>query len=187
MDYSCYVDPFGKHPYLRGYYANDPNTQNASLRYYSFDGSYLWVKIDPSPLLYSGIVTSWTLHMPSGTKVEQSAGIQRITDTNGNKVKIWSETDGAGVSTTHYQDELTGREIKYVYNPAGNGGQGQGQVQYQTVGGAWMAITVNYGTTRVFGKTYLIGDAQCADMADYVDETITVIRSIVFPQTQPGL
>jgi RHS repeat-associated protein len=187
MDFSSYTDFFGRHPHLRGYYKDDPNTANASLRYYSFDGSHLWVKIDPSPFLYSGIAPSWTLYLPDGTKVEESAGIQRITDTNGNKIKIWVETDGAGVSTTYHQDELTGREIKYVYNPAGNGGQGQGQVQYQTVGGAWMTITVNYGTTRIFGKTYWINDAQCPDAADFVDETITVIRSIIFPQTEPGL
>ena len=186
-DFSSYTDFFGKHPYLRGYYKDDPNTANASLRYYSFDGSHLWVKIDPSPFLYSGIVPSWTLYLPDGTKVEQSAGIQRITDTNGNKIKIWVETDGAGVTTTHNQDELTGREIRVVFNPAGNGGQGQTQVQYQTVGGAWTAVTVNLGTTRIFGKTYWINDALCPDAADFVDETITVFRSIIFPQTEPGL
>jgi hypothetical protein len=50
-----------------------------------------------------------------------------------------------------------------------------------------IALTVNFGTTRVFGKTYWINDAICPDAASFVDQTITVIRSIIFPQTEPGL
>lgn len=184
-DYSPYIDFYGNHPYLRGYYKDNPNTVSAALRYYSFDGSHLWVKIDPDPYLFGGNVRSWTLYLPDGTKVEQlTSGIQRITDTNGNKVKIWSETDGNGVTTTHYQDELTVREIKYIYNPAGNGGLGAGQMQYQTVGGGWVTIDINFGTTRVQGKIYQIGDAICGDL---VDQYLTVIRTIILPLTETGL
>lgn len=113
LDYSPYADAFVNHNYLRGYYKDDPNTAGTALRYYSYDGSHLWAKIDPSALIYSGIAPSWVIYLPDGTRVEQANGIQRIIDTNGNKIKIW--TDGAGtVWTTHYQDEQTGREIKYV-------------------------------------------------------------------------
>lgn len=185
VDYLSYADPLSNHNYLRGYYKDDPNTAGTALRYYSYDGSHLWAKIDPSPYLYAGVVPSWVIYLPDGTRVEQANGIQRIIDTNGNKVKIW--TDGAGtVWTTHYQDEQTGREIKYVYDSAGNGGQGLGQVQYQTVGGTWMTITINFGTTHVFGKVYAVNDPECADPSVYVDTWTPVARSIVFPQTEPG-
>lgn len=187
-DYSPYIDFFGNHPYLRGYYKDNPNTISAPMRYYSVDGSRIWVKIDSDPNLFAGNARSWTLYLPDGTKVEQlTSGIQRITDTNGNKVKIWSETDGNGVTTSHYQDELTEREIKYIYNPAGNGGLGSGHMQYQTVGGAWVTIDINFGTTRVQGKIYQIGDAICGDASNLVDQYLMVVRSIVLPLTQTGL
>ena len=186
VDYGSYTDGFNKHNYLRGYYKENPNSVGAAMRYYSFDGSYLWAKIDPAQYLFAGPAPSWTLYLPDGTRVEQSNGVQRITDINGNKVKIWTDVTGAGVATTHYQDELTGREIKYVYDPAGNGGQGQAQAQYQTVGGGWVSVDVNFGLTHVFGKRYEFGDPECADAADYVDAWVTVVRSIVLPQTEPG-
>jgi len=49
LDKTPYVDPYSNHNYLRGYYKDNPNTGPASLRYYSFDGSHLWIKIDPNP------------------------------------------------------------------------------------------------------------------------------------------
>ena len=101
LDYLSYSDTLSQHNYLRGYYKDDPNTANTALRYYSYDGSHLWARIDPSPYLYSGAAPSWIIYLPDGTRVEQSNGIQRIIDTNGNKIKIW--TDGSGtVWTTHY-------------------------------------------------------------------------------------
>jgi hypothetical protein len=185
VDYSSYADGFLNHNYLRGYYKDDPNTANTTLRYYSYDGSQVWAKIDPSPALYSGAAPNWVVYLSDGTRVEQANGIQRIIDTNGNKVKIW--TDGSGtVWTTHYQDEQTSREIRYVYNAAGNGGLGLGQVQYQTVGGIWKTITINFGTTHLFGKVHAISDPDCADASVYVDKYIPVVRSVVFPQTEPG-
>jgi RHS repeat-associated protein len=185
VDYSPYADGFLNHNYLRGYYKDDPNTVGTALRYYSYDGSHLWAKIDPSAFLYSGVAPSWTIYLPNGTHIEQANGIQRIVDTNGNKVKIW--TDGSGpVLTTHYQDEQSGREIKYVYDSAGNGGQGSGQIQYQAVGGTWMTTTVNFGTAHVFGKVHAFNDPDCGDSSVYIDNTTPVVRSIVFPQTEPA-
>lgn len=187
LDYTSYPDFSGNHNYLRGYYKDDPNTVGGSIRYYSFDGSNLWVKIEPSAGLYGGNAPTWTLYLPDGTKVEQLNGNQTITDTNGNKVKIFS-SESAGVFTTHYQDEQTSREIKYVYDPAGNSGQGLGQVVYQTVGGAWMTINVNFGSTHVQGKVYDFGDPVCADAGFLIyDQQIVVVRSIVFPQTEPNV
>jgi YD repeat-containing protein len=175
-DYPTYP---GNLDYRRGYYKDTPSADsiNATMRYYTFDGSYLWAKIDPYPS--GGGPTSWTVYLPDGTTVEQSAGIQRIKDTNGNKIKIWSEVAGT-VSTTHYQDEQTGREIKSSYDSATSAGQ----VQYQTVGGTWISIDINWGTTRVFGQIYLSGDLCSTEKL--VDTDIPVIRSIVLPLTKPG-
>jgi hypothetical protein len=121
VDYS----PFnGGKDFLFGYYKETPFT-HGTMRYYSYDGSFIFATITASG--------DWTAYLPDGTRVTQTGGIQRIQDTNGNKIKIFSDSNG-----THYQDEQTAREIRYFYDPAGNGGKGQGQVSYQTVGGDWM-------------------------------------------------
>jgi RHS repeat-associated protein len=184
-DFSPYPDGFNQHNYLRGYYKDNPNTVRTSMRYYSFDGSYLWVKIDPNGYFFTGAAQSWTLYLPDGTKVEQGSDGQRITDVNGNKIKIFGEQEGM-LATTHYQDEQTGREIKCSYDPSGNNNRGLGLVQYQTVGGTWVTIKVNYDLTRVFGKRYEFGDPECPDAAHGVNTQFTVVRSIVYPQTEPG-
>lgn len=149
------------------------------MRYYSFDGSYLYATITN--------LDNWTVYLPDGTRVIQSGGIQRIQDTNGNKIKIFSDSQG-----THYQDEQTGREIRYFYAPAGNGGKGQGQVWYQVVGGAWMHIDINFDTTSVQGKLYNVNDWLPGQLNPHpcihkalLSQTIQVVKEIVFPQTEP--
>ncbi len=179
VDYASYPSGQGNHDYQRGFYKDTPASDsiNATMRYYSSDGSFLWAKIDPYPA--GGGPQSGAVYLPDGTVVEHSNRLERIKDPNGNKIKIWSEVAGS-VTTTHYQDELTGREIKYIYNSSTN----TGQVQYQVVGGSWVTIQINWGTTRVFGQTYLVGDPCMTEQV--VDTTINVVRSIVFPQTKPG-
>src|SRR5687767_1853052 len=109
-----------------------------------------------------------------------SYGIQRIQDTNGNKIKIFADANG-----THYQDEQTGREIRLTYNPAG---QGQYRVQYKTVGGTEHHIDINLGTTTVQGKLYSITQPGCdfGGLTQALFSSIEVVREIVFPQTEPG-
>ncbi len=173
--------------YLFNYYKDTPDTINAPMRYYSFDGSFFSVVINPYS--YS---TRWTITMNDGTRVVQlSNGIQRITDTNGNSIKIYVDTEGA-----HYQDEQTGREIKYTYDPNGNNGKGQGHVLYQTVGGSWKSTDINFDTTRVQGKLYRVsawqetGGETGGGMPCWHDTVLqsdlSVIRDIVFPVTEPG-
>ena len=173
--------------YLFNYYKDTPDTINAPMRYYSFDGSFLWVVVNPYS--YS---TRWTVYMNDGTQVVQlSNGIQRITDTNGNSIKIYGDTEGA-----HYQDEQTGREIKYTYDPNGNNGKGEGHVLYQTVGGSWKSIDINFDWTRVQGKLYRVNDWQetggetGGGMACWHDNVLqsdlSVIKDIVFPVTEPS-
>src|SRR6266545_3951981 len=170
LDYPVYP---GGLEYRVGYYKDRPDSVNATMRYYSFDGSYIWAKIDP------GYLSSWTVYLPDGATIEQSNGIQRIKDTNGNKIKIFSEVVGT-ITTTHYQDELTGREIKHIHDSATN----TGQVQYQTVGGAWVSIDINWGITHVQGLVYSTGRPCFVDRV--LEADIAVVRSIVLPLTKPG-
>ena len=101
----------GSQDFLRGYFNVAPNGSTA-IKYYSFDGTYI------AALIKSEM--DWTVFMPDGTQVVQTPdGIQRIKDTNGNSIKIFSDANGL-----HYQDEQTGREIRIDYDPGGNGGQG---------------------------------------------------------------
>lgn len=181
--------PYGgnERSYLLNYYKDTPDTVNTPMRYYSFDGSFLWAVINPSS--YS---TRWTIYLKDGTKVVQlSNGTQRITDTNGNSIKIYYDTEGG-----HYQDEQTGREIKYTYDPAGNNGKGQGHVLYQVVGGTWKSIDINFDTTRVQGKLYRVNDWQewggetgggmSCSHDNVLQDDLSVIRDIIFPVTEPG-
>jgi RHS repeat-associated protein len=171
----------GSREYLHGYYKDTPDTIHAPMRYYSYDGSHLWAVVNQS-----GSATSWTVYMPDGTQIIQTSNaIQRIKDTNGNSIKFYSDTQGS-----HIQDEQTGREIKMTYDAAGNGGQGQGHILYQMVGGTWMSIDINYGTTHIQGKLYrkeegVNGETCNTDTELSVYEP--VIREIVFPATEPGV
>src|SRR6185369_8460521 len=101
----------GTQDFLRGYFNVFPNG-NAT-RYYSVDGSYMFARISNE--------LDWTVYMPDGKSIIQTSdGVQRIQDTNGNRIKIFSDANG-----DHYQDEQTNREVRVTYDPAANGGQGQ--------------------------------------------------------------
>ncbi|MET0649343.1 MAG: RHS repeat-associated core domain-containing protein [Pyrinomonadaceae bacterium] len=177
----------GGRDYLRNYYRDTPDTTGAAMRYYSSDGSYLSAIIYPQ-----GSARRWVLFMPGGTQVVQEAdtsGTQLIRDADGNGVKIFTDTSGV----VHYQDERnTEREIKVSpYDQAANGGQGQMQVSYRTVGGAWANINLNFGTTRVRGQLYKT-EAQDASggtcqVDKVLDESFHVLREIVYPATEPGV
>lgn len=167
----------GSQDFLRGYYNIIPT--GSPIGYYSVDGSYLFATISSQ--------FDWTVYMPDGTRIIQTSnGIQRIQNTNGNAIKIFSDGNG-----THYQDEQTDREIRITYDPAANGGQGQYRVWYPTVGGTQHYIDVNMGTTTVQGKTYIVndwdqgGELVCQRM-NLLSTQLEVVREIIFPQTEPG-
>jgi RHS repeat-associated protein len=175
VDYSPYA---GSQDFLKGYYKESPY-QLGTMRYYSFDGSFLYATVTTEG--------NWTVYMPDGTRViETPDGIQRIQDTNGNKIKIYSDSNG-----THYQDEQTGREIRYSYNPTGNDGQPMGTVSYQTVGGTWMYVYIKFGTTYVHGQVYNVKDwppgdpgPQPCERQQELNQSIDVVREIVLPQSE---
>src|SRR6185436_16325378 len=117
LDNSSYS---GSQQFLRGFFNVIPNGA-AAKRYYSVDGTFMFARITNW--------NDWTVYMLDGTRIIQTPdGIQRIQDTNNNKIKIFSDTNG-----THYRDEQTDREIRLTYNPSGGG---QYQVWYDMVGGA---------------------------------------------------
>jgi YD repeat-containing protein len=174
LDYSAYA---GTQDFMRGYYNVIPS--GSPMRYYTRDGSFMYAKISS--------VTDWTIYMPDGTRIVQTPdGVQRVQDTNGNKVKIFSDTNGQ-----HYQDEQTGREIRVVYDPAANSGQGRYRVFYKTVTGIEHYVDVNMGTTIVQGKTYPVQDfdgvnENICQKDHFLYTELQVVRDIVFPQTEPG-
>ncbi len=173
MDYS----PFnGGKEYLLGYYSASPFT-HGTMRYYSFDGSYLFATITAW--------NNWTVYLPDGTKVVQTTdGIQRLQDTNGNKIKIFTDANG-----THYQDEQTGREIRYKLETAT-----QGRVYYKTVGNVEKYVAINFGETNVQGKIYRVNDwipfqfgfLPCKHY-QMLNTAVPVVREIVLPQSEPGV
>jgi RHS repeat-associated protein len=176
VDYTPFT---GGKDFLFGYYSQNPFT-HGTMRYYSFDGSFISATIAASG--------DYTVYLPDGTRVIQTGGIQRIQDTNGNKIKIFTDSQG-----THFQDEQTLREIRYVYDPAGNGGKGQGQVWYQAVGGTWMRIDINFDTTQVLGKLYRRNgwkpgqvSPQPCTYHQLISQDVPVVDEIVFPATEPG-
>lgn len=170
----------GLSSFLRGYYRYVPWTVNASMRYYSIDGSYLWAVVNPDG--------TWTVYENDGTRIIQgNDGVQRIQDTHGNSIKIFSDTEG-----THYQNEQTGREIKVGMDWNANGGAGAVAVSYQTVGGVWENVLINYGYTQVQGKIYPVSDYneinhQVCQRQELLGTSMWVIREIVFPGTEPGV
>ena len=168
----------GTRSYLLNYYKDIPNTVGSPMRYYTFDGSYLYAVLKPSSQS-----TSWTVYMNDGTRVVQySNGIQRITDTNGNSIKIFSDANG-----THIQDEHTSREIRLHDN----------KVWYETVTGLDQSVDIVMGTTQVQGKIYQVNDWSptggetgggfVCQRNDLLTTTVPVIREIVFPVTEPNV
>jgi hypothetical protein len=175
LDYTAYP---GSQDFLRGYYNTIPS--GSPMRYYSRDGSFMYAKISS--------ITDWTVYMADGTRIIQTPdGVQRLQDTNGNKIKIFTDTNG-----THYQDEqTTNREIRVVYDPAANSGQGRYRVFYPTVTGIEHYVDVNMGTTIVQGKTYPVQDFDVVNenicqRDHFLYTELQVVRDIVFPQTEAG-
>ncbi|HEX3253496.1 MAG TPA: DUF2341 domain-containing protein, partial [Pyrinomonadaceae bacterium] len=168
----------GSRSYLLNYYKDTPDTVGGAMRYYSFDGSYLYAVINPS-----SSSTSWTVYMNDGTRIVQySNGIQRITDTNGNSIKIFSDANGS-----HVQDELTTREIRLYNN----------QLFYKTVTGIEQTIDIVMGSTLVQGKLYQVNDWSpsggesgggfVCTRNEILQTSVPVIREIVFPATEPSI
>lgn len=177
-----YQPYWGSDPLFSGFYKDSPNTTNIAMRYYSVDGTYISMTLYPAShsLLFEA-------NLPDGTKIQQTrTGIQRLIDTNGNKIKIFDDAQG-----THYQDELTTREIRVAVNST----TGRTEVWYKTVNAFEQKIEIVFGTTQVRGKFYTVDvpsiwgsqvPASCTYQEPW-SEDLTVIREIIFPQTESGV
>ena len=158
--------------FLKGFFNEKPT--GTAKRYYSVDGTFMFARISAA--------NDWTVYLRDGTQVIQTpAGVQWIQDTNGNKIKIFSDANG-----THYRDEQTLREIRLTYNPSG---AGQYQVWYKTVGGGLdQHIDINMGTTTVAGKLYAVNAPSCSSgpLTAELSSQLEVVREIVLPPTEPG-
>jgi len=176
--------------YLRGYYKDGPDTQNppASVRYYSFDGSFIWAKINPVGGV-NGI--KWEVYMPDGTVVYQrNNGVQHIQDTNGNKVRIRRTVDLNGVETSHIEDELTGREVTAVSSPASL----DLHIFSSTVDGGSAESIIRWGTTFVYGKTLetsvqdpISGSCVLPTSMNPSSIGVAVVTDIILPQSEPNI
>jgi RHS repeat-associated protein len=182
----------GNREYLLRYDWSTPKTTNTTMRYYSYDGSYLWAAIQPfvgtTPL-------NWDIYTNDGTHIQNRSGTgansgQFIFDTNGNSIRIYGTATGA-VNTTHFVDQRTGREIRYVFDPAPNQGWGQGKVEYKAVeGNTWISILINFRATTVRGWSYFTSDQPCGSSAELINQgqqDFTVVDSIVLPETETGV
>lgn len=77
VDYGSYP---GGRDWARGYYKDTPrfDSINATMRYYSFDGSFLYARIDPFAV--GSWPTNWEVYLPDGTRVSRNAaGIESPT------------------------------------------------------------------------------------------------------------
>ncbi|HEX7314470.1 MAG TPA: hypothetical protein VF297_11130, partial [Pyrinomonadaceae bacterium] len=178
-------------PYLVGSFSDRPN--GLPTRYHTVDGTYVSVVYNSQ--------SDWTITLPDGMQATESAGGQRIKDTNGNSVLIHGGPGGA----THYRDEQSGREIRVTGDE-----QAGYRVWYHTVGDDTpeQYVDVNMGTTRVRGKFYRvnawssamqteIGEQGTTCVHDAILDTepnannltmqLRVVREIVFPATEQGV
>jgi len=190
------VDGTGTYPgttrdYLMQYSWKTPASlpTPAAMNFYSYDGSYLWAVIQP----FTGLSPqNWDVYMPDGTRISNSSsGDQFIIDTNGNSVRIYGTTtvtSSGTVTTTHFVDQQTLREIRYVDDQTVNVPLGQGRVEYQTVTGAWEQVLINFSQTTVNGWAYQVGDSTCIPKAELIfNPGITVIDTILLPPTEPNV
>jgi RHS repeat-associated protein len=179
FDYSTY-SPAGHMLYRQAAYKDTPTSVNSPIRYYTFDGSYMWVQINPTTSWWD--TNNWTILMKDGTKVVNTPdGIQRIFDTNGNSIKIYTEyVNNQGI--THYQDELTGREIKVMTDPADSNGH---LVAYKKVGGDWEFIKIKWENNTVTGL-YVPDNSPCL-MPALIEASFPIVREIQFPSTESGV
>ncbi|MEK6409751.1 MAG: RHS repeat-associated core domain-containing protein [Acidobacteriota bacterium] len=179
LDAEAYTG-IGNQTWRRGFYAALP--VNTPMRYYSYDGSFLWAVIYAA----AGNV-DWIVYMPDGTSITQLRDpnhTQQITDTNGNKVEIISTTNlSTGDIATICTDVQTGRQISYNYT-AGNE---TGLVRYKTVGGTLETITIHFATKTLTGKAINAGDRLCGNWGTILGEDFKVITSIVLPQSEPDI
>ena len=170
----------GSNPFFFDFFKDSPTSTNQAMSYYTIDGSFISLTwYPPSNSM------DFEAHLPDGTKIQnQRDGIQRIIDPNGNSIKIFGDAEGA-----HFQDELTGREIRSVEY------EDRIEVWYKTVTGISEKVELKKGTTTIYGKFYTVqipdlwgsqSPGPCTFQEEFGGGPVSVIREIIFPQTESG-
>ena len=168
----------GSNDFYRGYYKVSPALLGQPIDYYSFDGSFLRVRVFPHEDRLA-----WRVLHPDGTMIEQFRdGVQRISDTNDNAILILD--DGA---SRIFKEERTGREV--ILRKEGNDAY---EVTYRTVGGGFAAVRINLKRSLV-SKLFAIQvpasetnpNGPCVIHERVVAE-IGNVEKIEFPSTEMG-
>ena len=120
------------------------------LTYYTVDGSYLKLEIDPDDNRTEA--AEWILHYPDGRRVHgRGDGVDKIYDPNGNWVEFSSEDCVSDICTTvirdQYHQQVPGREIRIKPHQAGNYDDIQVPIDTGTV--TWR---VNWGNVTIDGR-----------------------------------
>jgi RHS repeat-associated protein len=176
----------GTREFLLGYFNGTPSTKNQTMGYYTYDGSFLWATIEANG--------NWKLYFPDGKRIETNSLEQRIYDVNGNFIRIYA-TEMPGITITrHFEDgQNPSRKIELVTHydetPLHQ------EVRYWSVGGAQKTIDIYWGSTDV-DFAHKSQDPGCEQSGqphttvpnwnEQIHGALSVIRSIVFPQTEPG-
>jgi YD repeat-containing protein len=168
----------GNQGWRKGFYKDTPDSTGQPMRYYSYDGSFLWAVIYPQggPIL-------WEVHMLDGTSITQSNLGQHIKDTRGNTIEIISTTNLAGDVTTTCKDLQTGRQISYTFTAADN----TGVVEYRSVNNTPQTITIKFENKPLVGKAINAGDRHCLSWGTLINDNYLTITSIVLPETEPNI
>lgn len=168
----------GSADFYRGYYKVSPAKVGRPIDYYSFDGTFLRVRI-----FTADSELEWRILQSDGIMIENFRdGRQRISDTNGNAILIIDEG-----SERIFREERTGRQL--ILRRLS---ESVSEVVYRTVGGGSATIRINHRKTKVF-KTFQIpippsefdSNGGCV-----IDETVgaefTDVERIEFPATERG-
>jgi RHS repeat-associated protein len=137
------INPLGYTP-QDDYYSVYPGQLASPMTYYSTDGTYFRVIVQPGQ-------ASWVISFADGTTVgvNEQTGVQTMTDGNGNSYTVQNVTLANGNPATTVTDQL-GRQITLEDAAAG-----PDYVRAPGYGGAELVTTINWGTAAPQGKRYL--------------------------------
>jgi RHS repeat-associated protein len=169
----------GSSDFYRGYYKDSPTLVGRPIDYYSFDGTFLRVRIFPN-----GDDLAWRILQPDGVMIEGfQDGRQRISDTNGNAILIFDESE-----TRVFREERTGREI-ILRRTAPE----VWDVFYRTVGGGHANVRIHFNqfsVSKLFGIDIPSSDGEpnggCT-IHERVSADFRGIALIELPQTEAGV
>jgi RHS repeat-associated protein len=165
------INPLGHSPF-QDYYNVYPGQLSTPMTYYSTDGTYFRVVVQPQQ-------TAWTIYFGDGTtvQIDEQTGTQTTTDGNGNSYTVQDTALANGTPLTVITDQL-GRKIT-IEKPD----SAPHSVRVSGYGGTELVTTLNWGRTSARGKKYLGRVYQ-----DEIEElkTLSVLHKVVNSITLPN-